>query len=356
MSKLAGLIKQAETLPAPDPVRRMVINALCAKQSRQLKSLPEDSDAAFVQDMARRAIAEHVDAANQQHYELPPRFFELVLGPRRKYSSCFYAAGDDLAAAEERSLNLTCQHAGLEDGQRILELGCGWGSLSLWMAEHYPRAEIVSVSNSSTQRPHIEAAAKARGLSNLSVITADANTFQPTGRFDRVVSVEMFEHMANWQALLERAMGWLRPDGRLFLHVFSHRDAAYRFNEADPDDWIAQYFFTGGFMPSHGLIRRFPHQVRIEAEWRWDGTHYEKTALHWLKNMDDHDGEVRQIMLAVYGNQAELWRRRWRLFFLATAGVFGFDHGREWGVSHWRLAPSPTKSSQNSHRAEQEIA
>lgn len=345
MSLLQAFIRQAEALPAPDFLRRAVIDALCARQDAELRALQPGAEAAFVDDMDRRAIAEHTEAANQQHYELPPRFFELVLGPRLKYSSCFYLSGDTLAMAEERALAETCAHADLRDGQRILELGCGWGSLSLWMAKTYPKATIVSVSNSATQRPHIEAEAKRQGLTNLTIVTADANSFQPDGQFDRIVSVEMFEHMANWRALLSRAVSWLNADGRIFLHVFSHVDQPYRFKEDDPDDWIAQYFFTGGFMPSHALIEAFSDTVTLEAQWRWDGSHYQRTALHWLANFDRCDPEIRWIMRDVYGEDAELWRRRWRLFFLATAGVFGHKAGTRWGVSHWRLAPTVIKSS-----------
>ena len=228
----------------------------------------------------------------------------------------------------------------LRDGQSILELGCGWGSLSLWMAERYPHARITAVSNSHGQRRHIEAQARERRLANLTVITCDANLFEPRERFNRIVSVEMFEHMANWDQLLGRARTWLAPDGRLFLHVFSSQTAPYRFAHEDPSDWIGKYFFTGGFMPSHDLIRDFGDIFTVEADWRWSGKEYEKTALDWLANMDRHDYAVRRLMRDVYGEDADLWRRRWRLFFLATAGLFGHRGGQAWGVSHYRLAPA----------------
>jgi cyclopropane-fatty-acyl-phospholipid synthase len=317
-----------------------VISHLVEGQRRELLDLPNDAAARFAADMRTRPIAEHVEAANDQHYELPPAFFELVLGPRLKYSSCLYAPGATLAQAEDAALAETCEHADLQDGQRILELGCGWGSLSLWMATRYPNATIVSVSNSHGQRAHIEARARAARLSNLTVVTADANVFEPEGRFDRVVSVEMFEHMANWAQLLGRVRAWLAPEGRLFLHVFSSRTAPYRFASEDPSDWIGRYFFTGGFMPSHDLIRDFGDIFTLEADWRWSGRHYERTALDWLANMDREDLTVRRIMREVYGPDAELWRRRWRLFFLATAGLFGHRGGEEWGVSHYRLRPA----------------
>jgi cyclopropane-fatty-acyl-phospholipid synthase len=339
MSLIAAVIHAAEGLPAPDGLRRAAISWLVEGQRRELLALPKDAPAAFARDMRQRPIAEHVDAANDQHYELPPEFFRLVLGPRLKYSSCFYEPNDTIGLAEVRALAQTCEHAGLVDGQAILELGCGWGSLSLWMAQTYPRAQITAVSNSHGQRRHIEAQARERGLTNLKVVTRDANLFEPDGRFDRIVSVEMFEHMANWDQLLGRARSWLKPEGRLFLHVFSSRTAPYRFTHEDPSDWIGKYFFTGGFMPSHDLIRDFSDLFTVEADWRWSGKHYEKTALDWLANMDRHDPAVRWIMQDVYGKDAELWRRRWRLFFLATAGLFGHRGGEEWGVSHYRLAP-----------------
>jgi len=334
------LINRLQDAPAPDLVVRPAIAALVAGARGRLPRGPE-LNRAFAEEMAARPIAEHVDAANGQHYELPPAFFQLSLGPRLKYSCCLYPTGrESLAEAEVAALTETCAHADLAEGQEILELGCGWGSLSLWMAARYPNATIVSVSNSHGQRGHIEKRAKAKGLSNLTVITADANVFEPEGRFDRVVSVEMFEHMANWAQLLGRVRTWLKPDGRLFLHVFSSRTAPYRFASEDPSDWIGRYFFTGGFMPSHDLIRDFGDIFTLEADWRWSGRHYERTALDWLANMDHEDLAVRRIMREVYGADAELWRRRWRLFFLATAGLFGHRGGEEWGVSHYRLKPA----------------
>lgn len=340
MSLIASAIHAAENLPAPDPLRRAAIWNLVAGERRRQRQRPL-SEADFAAQMRQLAIAEHTEAANQQHYELPTEFFRLVLGRHLKYSSCLYEDGArTLDDAERQALIETCAHADLQDGQDILELGCGWGSLSLWMAAGYPGSRIVSVSNSRTQRAFIEAEAAARGLTNLTVITADANAFEPGRTFDRVVSVEMFEHMANWPALLGRVRTWLKPNGRLFLHVFSHATAPYRFNHENPQDWIGRYFFTGGFMPSHNLIRQFGDLFELEADWRWNGKHYERTALDWLANMDANDGAIRTIMKQVYGQDAGLWRRRWRLFFLATAGLFGHHGGEEWGVSHYRLKPA----------------
>ncbi|NBB14946.1 methyltransferase domain-containing protein [Caulobacter sp. SLTY] len=340
MDLLKTAINAAESLPAPDALRRAAITWLVEKQRLDLLGLPDTLPSQFAADMRTRPIAEHTGAANDQHYEVPAEFFKIVLGPRLKYSSCLYDEGArTLAQAEDRALTVTCEHARLEDGQDILELGCGWGSLSLWMAARYPNARITSVSNSQSQRAHIEAQAAARGYNNLTVITADANAFQPEGQFDRVVSVEMFEHMANWGRLLERVRDWLKPEGRLFIHIFSHRTQPYRFSHEDQDDWIGKYFFTGGFMPSHDLIRDFSDLFEVVEDWKWNGGHYERTALDWLANMDREDLAVRRIMKATYGDQAGVWRRRWRLFFLATAGLFGHRDGQEWGVSHYLLRP-----------------
>jgi cyclopropane-fatty-acyl-phospholipid synthase len=244
-----------------------------------------------------------------------------------------------LAEAEQEALRRTVDHAGLADGQAVLELGCGWGSLSLWMAQRFPNSRITAVSNSSSQRDHIERMAAARGLGNLHILTADINGFEPQARFDRIVSVEMFEHMANWRALLARIRCWLEPDGRFFMHVFSHRNGAYLFDRADRHDWIAQHFFTGGVMPSHRLIRQFADLFEVEQEWRWSGTHYQRTALDWLARFDRRRDRIEAVLRDVYGSDTALWMRRWRWFFLATAGLFGYAGGSEWGVSHYRLRP-----------------
>lgn len=340
MTVMQKLSSWGEALPVPDLVSRAVIASLVARTDRALASGPGDA-ASFAREMVRFPIAQHTDAANAQHYEVPESFFGQVLGPRRKYSCCYYRSPeDDLATAEETALALTAEHAGLVDGQSILELGCGWGSLSLWMAENLPLSRIVSVSNSASQRDYIEAQARARGLRNLQVVTADMNDFAIPDRFDRIVSVEMFEHMANWQALLERVRSWLKPDGRLFIHVFAHASGCYRFDVADRADWIAQHFFTGGLMPSATLAHQFPDLFTVEEEWRWSGEHYRRTADDWLANFDRNLPVIDPILQAVYGRDATIWCRRWRLFFLATSGLFGHANGAVWGVSHYRLKPS----------------
>ncbi|MBX7250041.1 MAG: cyclopropane-fatty-acyl-phospholipid synthase family protein [Caulobacteraceae bacterium] len=341
MSLTKAAIHAFQDQPMPDFVTRPAIAYLVSSARRRLDA-GAGAEAAFAQAMTERPVAEHTEAANDQHYELPPEFFRLILGPRLKYSSCLYPEGrESLAEAEVAALTETCAHADLQDGQDILELGCGWGSLTLWMAERMPRSAITAVSNSASQRLHIEAEASRRGLANVRVITADMNDFTPQSRFDRIVSVEMFEHMANWRALLTRARSWLRPDGRMFLHVFTHRSTPYRFDHADRSDFIAQHFFTGGIMPSHGLIRQFPDLFEVEQEWRWSGDHYRRTAEAWLANFDRNAEAVDAILRDVYRGEARRWRHRWRLFFLATAGLFGDNGGSEWAVSHYRLRPAP---------------
>lgn len=340
MSTVAVALQLFEGAPLPDFARRAAVDWLVGSARRRLDRSPA-AEAAFAREMAAFEIAEHADAANLQHYELPAAFFERVLGPHLKYSCGYYAFADaDLAAAEAEALRRTAENADLKDRQSILELGCGWGSLSLWMARAYPNARIVSVSNSASQRQFIMGRAQMEGLSNLEVITADMNDFDTDQRFDRVVSVEMFEHMSNWRDLLTKVRGWLKPDGRFFMHVFTHRTSPYRFDVRDKADWIAQHFFTGGIMPSHDLIRQFGDLFQVEAEWRWGGEHYARTARDWLANYDTHSAEISAIMRQVYGPDAKLWGRRWRLFFLATEGLFGHASGQEWSVSHYRLTPA----------------
>ena len=338
MSVVSRIIGTAERVPLPDLVIRAAIQRLCSRTATRLASGNAESDAVFADEMAARAIAEHADAANAQHYEVPAAFFARVLGPNRKYSSCFYKEPQStLQEAEEEALRQTVEHADLADGQSILELGCGWGSLSLWMARQFPKSRDHRGVEFAVAAAYIESEAAARGLKNLRVVTADMNVFDPQRQFDRIVSVEMFEHMMNWRELMTRVRSWLAPDGRFFMHIFTHRSGAYLFDRADREDWIAQHFFTGGVMPSHHLIRQFPDLFEVEKEWRWSGTHYQRTALDWLANFDARRDEIEAILRAVYGSDTALWMRRWRWFFLATAGLFGYADGSEWGVSHFRM-------------------
>ncbi|MBM4078008.1 MAG: class I SAM-dependent methyltransferase, partial [Planctomycetes bacterium] len=291
----------------------------------------------FVESMRTGPIAPVPEKANEQHYELPAEFFCAVLGPHRKYSSCFWPTETtSLADAELVALDSTCERADLLDGQSVLELGCGWGSLSLWMAERFPNSRITAVSNSAPQRHFIEAEVASRVLSNLRVITADMNQFAAdVNSFDRVVSVEMFEHMRNYERLLERIASWLRPDGKLFVHHFCHREFVYPFETDGEENWMGRYFFTGGLMPSEHMLRSFDWHMTVAKHWAWDGTHYQRTSEVWLANLDARRREVLPILEKTYGHaEARRWFYRWRMFFLAVAELFGYANGTEWFVSH----------------------
>lgn len=337
---VASLIHLSERLPLPDALISFGIKTLVGR-TRTLHASPDEArETAFARDMAKYPVAVHADSANSQHYEVPAAFFALVLGPHRKYSCClFETPSATLADAEDNALAETVRNAGLKDGMSILELGCGWGSLSLYMAKALPNARITSVSNSQSQRQAIECMAAERGLKNLTVVTADMNAFETPERFDRIVSVEMFEHMSNWAELLRRCRRWLTAEGRLFLHVFTHSHASYRFDHADPADWIAQHFFTGGMMPAHSLPDRFPESFSVEQRWRWNGAQYALTARRWLENFDTNAAAITEILRPVYGADTSLWMRRWRWFFLATEGLFGHAGGHVWGVSHYLMKP-----------------
>lgn len=291
----------------------------------------------LVAQLQNSPIAIHTADANEQHYEVPPRFYELVLGRRMKYSSAYYGdTVDSLDQAEEAMLALTCERAELGDGQKVLELGCGWGSLTLWMAEKYPNAQITAVSNSKDQRGFIEARAAAQGFVNVRVITADMNEFEPPdGNFDRVVSVEMFEHMRNYAELLKRISAWLQPEGSLFVHIFTHRDFAYPFDVKNDSDWMAKYFFTGGVMPSDHLLLYFQEHLRITGHWRVSGTHYSETAEAWLRNQDANREEILALFREGYGPEALKRFVYWRIFFMACAELWGWRNGEEWFVSHY---------------------
>lgn len=318
-------------------IRRMLDDRL--RDEARRAALPGASER-FVEELRSSPIALHTGAANEQHYEVPPAFFEIALGRRMKYSSCLFPDGaTTLDAAEEAMLALTCERARLADGQRILELGCGWGSLTLWMAQRYPASRITAVSNSRPQREFIEARARGMGLANVRVVTADMNDFEAEGRHDRVVSVEMFEHMRNYERLLAKVARWLEPSGLLFVHVFCHRAYSYAFETTGEDDWMGRHFFTGGIMPGWDLLPRFDRDLVLRERWPVSGGHYARTAEAWLANVDARRDEALAALRPAYGAQTALWLRRWRIFFLACAELFARDGGREWHVAHYVFEP-----------------
>lgn len=332
----------AERAWVPDAVIRRGIRALLrARLDGMAGTPPAAARSSVIERMNASPIALAVQDANAQHYEVPAAFFERILGPHMKYSCAWWdERATTLEAAERAMLALTCERADIRDGHRILELGCGWGSLSLWMAEHYPHADILAVSNSRSQRSFIEQRAAARSLSNVRVVTADMNDFEPPHAVDRIVSVEMFEHMRNHGRLLRRMAEWMDPRGLAFIHIFCHRDTPYFFEVADTSDWMAKHFFTGGMMPSADLFSAFTDAMRVDTMWSVDGRHYARTLLAWLDRLDGARPELLEIFNRTYGADAARWLQRWRLFLLACAELFAYRDGTEWFVAHYRLAPA----------------
>jgi len=320
----------------PDWAIRKGIRRLLAQRIRE--EAPQYDETAYVADLKNRPVAEDTRAANEQHYEVPTAFYRHSLGKRLKYSGCLYPNGTEpLDAAEEAMLALYVERSQLKDGQTILELGCGWGSLSLYLAERFPGSAIAAVSNSRTQKEYIDGEARRRGFANLRIITADMNVFDiAAGQFDRVVSVEMFEHMKNYQVLLSRVARWLKPGGLLFVHIFTHRLFSYHFVARDASDWMARYFFTGGQMPAHSLLTRFQDDLTLQGDWIVNGRHYRQTAEHWLKRMDAHREEIYPLFVDTYGAEnARKWWVYWRVFYMSCAELWGYRNGEEWLVSHY---------------------
>ncbi len=329
-----------ETGMVPDPLLRLGIRRSIALRLRNEDAGSEDANRRrkddYVALLRASPLAVETAAANKQHYEVPSEFFQIVLGRHMKYSCALWSEGvRTLDDAEEAMLRLTSERAGLENGQTVLELGCGWGSLSLWMARHYPDSRIVAVSNSKTQKDWIEGQVASAGIDNLEVLTREMSVFETDRKFDRVVSVEMFEHMRNYEELMRRIAGWLVPGGLLFVHIFAHARFAYLFEDRGPSDWMARYFFTGGQMPSRDLLPRFRGELELLEQWTVDGTHYEKTAKAWLEKMDANSPEVRRIFERTYGGSARRFFVYWRIFFMACEELFAYRGGSEWQVEHY---------------------
>jgi cyclopropane-fatty-acyl-phospholipid synthase len=325
----------------PDPVIRRGIRQLVRARLQEIRAhdceIMADDASRFVAEMDEAVVAPLPHKANEQHYEVPAEFYAHVLGRHRKYSSCWWPEGvETLDDAEAAALCATCERAGIADGQRVLELGCGWGSLTLWMAKHFADAFITAVSNSRSQREYVIGEAARLGLTNVELITADMNEFATDRRFDRVVSVEMFEHMRNYRELFARVHAWLVPGGRFFMHIFCHRGVPYAFEDNGASDWMSRYFFSGGIMPSDDLPLRFQDHLRLCDRWRWNGTHYQRTADAWIANMEKRRDKVWPVLERTYGKaEAQRWWVRWRTFFAACAELFGWDDGQEWWVSHY---------------------
>tara|TARA_B100000953_G_scaffold139943_1_gene115853 strand:- start:538 stop:1572 length:1035 start_codon:yes stop_codon:yes gene_type:complete len=335
------LINLAEKGFLPDLLIRLGIKRLCGQRLSETNTLGlealENSHQQWIDLLTESPVAIVPEKANEQHYEVPPQFFELVLGANLKYSSGYWSKEVfSLDESELEMLKITCERAGLVDGQDILELGCGWGSLTCFMAQKFPNSKITAVSNSKDQRNFIQQKNDKLNLQNIKVFTADMNDFSTDEKFDRVISIEMFEHMRNYDELLKRIDGWLKQNGKLFVHIFSHKEVAYPFEDKGDGDWMAREFFSGGQMPSHRLLMSFPDRMKIEKDWRVSGTHYEKTSLAWLRKMDTNKIEVLELFKTTYGEKdASEWFQRWRIFFMSCEVLFGFNEGSEWGVSHY---------------------
>uniref|UniRef100_A0A832I1W0 Class I SAM-dependent methyltransferase n=1 Tax=Eiseniibacteriota bacterium TaxID=2212470 RepID=A0A832I1W0_UNCEI len=337
------MIDLAERGLVPDALVRTGIRTLLVRHLEALgaggPAARRAREEAVLERLAEGPVAVHTAEANAQHYEVPLAFFERILGPRLKYSSGHWPEGvGTLAAAEESMLALTCERAGIEDGMRILDLGCGWGALTLWLGERYPRARVLAVSNSASQRRFIAERAARAGLARVEVVTADVNDFAPPGAFDRVVSVEMFEHVRNQRELLRRVSAWLAPGGQLFLHVFAHRTTPYLFDTADEEAWMARTFFTGGIMPSHGMYERFQEHLALAESWWLPGTHYARTLEAWRVRLDAQRAPIARLLAPhAPGGTARRTVQRWRMFLMACAELFAFAGGGEWGLSHHRF-------------------
>ena len=340
-SVAARAIGWTETGLVPDSVIRSGMRRLLERKLAEIQAGDVEASSRILRQFAGMMrdspVALVPELANEQHYEVPAAFFGEVLGEHRKYSCCYWDSDTaSLAEAEEAALRITVQRAGIEDGMDVLDLGCGWGSLSLWIAEHFPNSTVKSVSNSRSQREFIVAEAKSRKIHNIEVEVRDMNHFEADATYDRIVSVEMFEHMRNYPELFRRISTWLRPEGRFFMHIFCHRTTPYEYIDKGPSDWMSRHFFSGGIMPSADLPIIFPKHINIERRWNWNGDHYAKTCRAWLERMDERRDAIMPILESTYGKEdASRWWMRWRMFFMACEELFRFNQGNEWFVSHY---------------------
>lgn len=338
---IAQAINLIEKGLLPDRLVRLGIRKLCEQRLAEESAFDCEAQGEryhqFLQELKLSEVAIKTDKANEQHYEVPAKFYHYALGKNLKYSSAYWPDGiNNLDAAEQAMLELYAQRGEFVDGQDILELGCGWGSLTLFLAAKYPNSTITGVSNSNSQREHIEQQARERGLTNITIITQDINQFDPGRTFDRIISIEMFEHVRNYQVLFERVSQWLKDDGKVFLHVFCHRYLMYPFLEEGDDNWMGRYFFSGGQMPAADTFLNFQQHLQLDRRWLVNGQHYEKTSNAWLENMDKHQKEIMPLFEKVYGKDfAKIWFQRWRIFFMACAELFGYADGNEWMVAHY---------------------
>ncbi|MEM9401663.1 MAG: cyclopropane-fatty-acyl-phospholipid synthase family protein [Pseudomonadota bacterium] len=340
-----------ETGLVPDSVIRAGIRRLLDRKQAEIEAGDVEFSSAtlndFVDMMNSSPIALVPELANEQHYEVPAAFFGYCMGEHRKYSCCQWDEHTgNLTEAEALALQTTVERAGIQDGMRVLDMGCGWGSVSLYVAERFPACSVVGVSNSNSQREYILAKASERGLDNLDIVTADMNDFDASGTFDRIVSIEMFEHMRNYGELFRRISGWLNDGGRFFMHIFCHRTTPYEFIDNGPSDWMSRHFFSGGIMPSVDLPLRFPKHLSIEKRWSWNGQHYAKTCRAWLDIMDSNRNHIMPILRETYGDDdADRWWMRWRMFYMACEELFAYDNGDEWFVSHYLFSKEGSKHS-----------
>lgn len=325
-----------------DRIIRAGIRRMIAARLREATPPDEATAAARLRQFAAERSSGPISsesARGRLPFDAPPEFYRLTLGRRLKYSSGYWSEGTKtLDEAEDEMLELSAAHAGFADGQRVLELGCGWGSLALWIARRFPHAEIVAVSNSRTQKAWIDERARHERLTNLQTLAVDLDRFVAPGRFDRIVSVELFEHVRNWRALLQNIARWLADNGQLFLHILTHRQYAYAYDERDRSDWMAAYFFSGSMMPADRLLFEFQGDLVVREHWPLSGVHCQRTAEAWLANMDRRPAEVIKVLEAAYGRrQARRWWTRYRVFFMACAELWGWRNGQEWLVSHYTL-------------------